>query len=159
MSNLKTLKPFKKGEDPRRNTKGRPKGTSDIRERFEEAVNRKVLVNGEEMDMGTALIMKLITEARNGKTWAFKLFMNYMYGKPTSTCARCARLERKALEEKSSEKTLEQKKQAEEEARVWLAKWKDSNKKTIEKKAQELFKQWKKEYLDDHGYEDDPKIT
>jgi hypothetical protein len=148
MSNLKTLKPFKKGEDPRRNTKGRPKGTSDIRERFEEAVNKKVMFDGEEIDMSMAIMLRLISEARKGSYWAVKLFMKYSYGNPKSTCVRCERLEHEALEEKSSEKTLEQKKQAEEEARAWLAKWKDVDKKATEKKAQKLFEQWKKDYLD-----------
>lgn len=31
MSNIKTLKPFQSGYDPRRNTKGRPKGSKNVR--------------------------------------------------------------------------------------------------------------------------------
>jgi hypothetical protein len=44
MSNLKTLKPFGKGYDPRRNTKGRPVGSkslsTELRELMEQKVNK-----------------------------------------------------------------------------------------------------------------------
>ena len=38
MANPKTLKPFKKGEDPRRNIKGRPKGSKNFKTLFEIAL-------------------------------------------------------------------------------------------------------------------------
>lgn len=97
MSNLKTLKPFKKGEDSRRNLKGRPKGTSDFRERLQQEVNKKVMVNGEEVTLEMALMLNLLIEARKGKFWATKLVMNYLYGKPRSMCPGCER--RRAEEE------------------------------------------------------------
>ena len=36
MSNIKTLKPFKKGKDPRRNLKGRPVGSISITKKIRE---------------------------------------------------------------------------------------------------------------------------
>ncbi len=90
MGNIKTLKPFQKGEDPRRNTKGRPKILGSFRERLREEVNNtKIIVNGEETDLDTALIMRVISDARAGKNWAIKFLFDYLYGKPKAMCPGC----------------------------------------------------------------------
>ena len=122
MSNLKNLKPFKKGEDTRRNTKGRPKGTSDIRERFQEIVNnQKVRLNGKEIPLEQFLMMRIINEARSGKLWAIKLFMDYTYGKPKSICPRC---EQRHSEEYEERENYERRvKEAEEDIRKNEDKW------------------------------------
>ena len=46
MSNIKTLKPFQSGPDPRRNTKGRPKGSRNVRTVIMEILKEKVPFNG-----------------------------------------------------------------------------------------------------------------
>lgn len=114
MSNLKNLKPFKKGKDTRRNTKGRPKGTLDIRERVREAVkNKKEMFNGKEIDMEQAIIMKLLMDARNGKYQQTKLVMDYLYGKPVSVCPRCEQRELGELERQNKDYKLEEERKAE----------------------------------------------
>jgi hypothetical protein len=91
MSNTKTLQPFKAGNDPRRNTKGRPPGMSDFKYKLIQEVQKKVVVNGKKMTVEQELLMRLIMEARKGKMWAYKLYMNYIYGRPSQPCSSCQR--------------------------------------------------------------------
>jgi hypothetical protein len=104
MANIKNLKPFKAGDDPRRNTKGRPKGTLDFRKTYREKVQEKILVNGKRMTIEKALMIKLISMALKGKFQAYKLLMNYLYGKPVSFCPRCRNSDERA--EKLAERKI-----------------------------------------------------
>lgn len=73
MSNPASLKPFKKGEDSRRNVKGRPPSPPDLKELIMQEV-------GEE---GLAKIVRA-AEARalKGDTRAIDLLFNRLYGQP-----------------------------------------------------------------------------
>lgn len=75
------LKPFKKGEDPRRNLKGRPPAIPDL-----EPLLHKVL--GEEKDNKTAMeiiIMALRSKATKGDIRAAEILMDRAYGKAKQT--------------------------------------------------------------------------
>jgi hypothetical protein len=72
------LKPFKKGHDPRRNTKGRPKALPDISQILIEVL-------GEEKDGITALqkiCAAIVKKAATGDVRAADSLMDRAYGKP-----------------------------------------------------------------------------
>lgn len=137
MSNLKTLKPFGKGHDPRRNLRGRPKGkVSSFDEILERELKKNVLLaNGTEVPMDVAIIMRLISDARKGKLYSTKLIFNYLYGKPVNYCPKCdyiaTRSARKQLEEEMGREKAEQMRLEEEkrhlknmkEAEEWMEGW------------------------------------
>lgn len=108
MANLKTLKPFQKGHDPRRNTKGRPISKwARWKDAMEKELKRKVVTpGGSEITAEIAIIMKLIENARKGDLSATKLYFDYRFGKPPTYCARCERRNEQAhtiLEERQRE--------------------------------------------------------
>jgi hypothetical protein len=85
--NIENLKPFKPGEDERRNTAGRPPGTKDRSTIFRKwlEVGAKIvnLETGEEED-GTIedkLAVKVIAEALKGDIQAAKEVLDSVYGK------------------------------------------------------------------------------
>lgn len=140
MANLKTLKPFGKGHDPRRNTKGRPKGkVSSLDQVLEEALKAKVFAYGVEMANEEAIMMRLISDARKGKFYAYKLFMKYRHGNPINFCPNCNYIANKRIRKQIEEaelreiERLEKIKIAHAEAEVdkWIEGWfsKDSKKK------------------------------
>ena len=63
------LKPFQKGHDPRRNTKGRPKTADDLKGLLlsllhEDAIDKNgnvIVINGKKVSMAEALMRKWIT--------------------------------------------------------------------------------------------------
>ena len=66
------------------------------------------MVNGEEVDFDMALIMQLISLARNGNHWATTFLFDRLYGKPKALCPGCR--DRMAEESRSQEeKDLERK--------------------------------------------------
>lgn len=84
MSNIHTLKPFKSGDDPRRNTTGRPKGAknhSTLDRLIIKHLNKKVKVNGVEMIMLDVIAERLIDDAAHGKYRALKLLLDRTEGK------------------------------------------------------------------------------
>lgn len=93
MSNIHTLKPFQKGNDSRRNTKGRPKGAlnrSNLEKLIIKYANKEITVNGEKMTKLEYVARKLIDDMVRGNIRALKLFLNYTEGKP-KTAAQMAR--------------------------------------------------------------------
>lgn len=82
MANPENLIPFKKGDDDRRNLKGRPAIVKDIKaymkERLAEPANP-----GSDVTRLDALMTKLLTMAYGGNLKAMELAMAYGYGKPT----------------------------------------------------------------------------
>jgi hypothetical protein len=80
MANIKNLKPFKKGEDERRNTLGRPKKTllsEAIREQLSEA-----MPNAPERTVAEAIARTLIREAISGNVQAIREIGDRTEGKP-----------------------------------------------------------------------------
>ena len=131
MANIKTLKPFQKGHDPRRNTKGRPKGrVSRLEHLLDKALEEEVSIGNQTVTNEIAIIMKLIDDARKGKLSACKLYFDYRFGKPTNHCPKCdsnvnVRLKKEVAEER--EKLLELKKKADniqtKAIDDWLNEW------------------------------------
>ncbi len=86
MSNLRTLKPFQKGPDSRRNTKGRPIGSYSAVSSFTAAllkeIDREVIVGGKRKTITDLLIRKLVQKALNGNIRAIKYIFEKTDGKP-----------------------------------------------------------------------------
>lgn len=80
MANIKTLKPFKKGKDDRRNTLGRPKKTL-----LSEAIREQIAVTmpgANEQTYAEAIASKLIDLAIAGDVQAIKEIADRTEGKP-----------------------------------------------------------------------------
>jgi len=80
MPNPQNLKPFKKGDDKRRNLDGRPKGKlRDIKEVISNLLtqekNNQQLIDG--------LMTVIVNKALKGDLKATELLLSYTYGKPT----------------------------------------------------------------------------
>lgn len=83
MANLKTLKPFKKGYDERRNYQGRKKGKRNFRTLFWEAIEKIGLerdLKGKDLEI--ELVKRGIIEALKGNYSFWKDIMDRVYGKP-----------------------------------------------------------------------------
>jgi hypothetical protein len=88
MANPKTLKPFQKGYDPRRNLKGRPKGAKSFSTLFEKAVKEinKSLKLGKEPDAVQIEIVKRgIAQALKGNYSFYKDILDRLYGQAKQT--------------------------------------------------------------------------
>jgi hypothetical protein len=82
MSNIKTLKPFQSGPDPRRNTKGRPKGSRNVRTVVTEMLKEKIRFNGKMTRKDKVIIMQLLHKAAKGNLKAADMVMDRVDGKP-----------------------------------------------------------------------------
>lgn len=132
MANLKTLKHFKSGYDPRRNTKGRPPVRWDPwRDALEKELKKRVITpGGSEVTTETAIVMRLIQKALKGDLSAMKLFLDYRFGRPKSQCARCERRDAAILEERRLREDKQRTEDIEKEVDEWMKNWgKDSGKK------------------------------
>jgi hypothetical protein len=80
MANPSSLKPFQKGDDPRRNTKGRPKGSKNMSTLIKEALQRKVS-DGKSLEdhLVDTIIHKAVVK---GDFSTIKLLWAYLDGKP-----------------------------------------------------------------------------
>lgn len=136
MANSKTLKPFKSGYDPRRNTKGRPKGkVSSLEDLLQTELKKETFAYGQIMTQEMAIVMKLIEKARKGETSAFKLFLKYRFGNPAHYCPNCHHVigrrikteaQKKEEAERRRKKKLEEKKKIAEKIKrmkAFQAKW------------------------------------
>jgi DNA-binding ferritin-like protein len=88
MSNLKTLKPFQKGYDPRRNLEGRPKGAQSFRTLFDTAIKEvnKSLKLGKEPDaVLVEIVKKGIAQALKGNYPFYKDILDRLYGQAKQT--------------------------------------------------------------------------
>jgi len=85
MANLSSLKPFKKGDDPRRNLKGRPENSKSAHTRFKEllfeALKRKPFKD-KDKTFEELMVEQGIFYALKGKFSFYKLIMDYKFGKP-----------------------------------------------------------------------------
>jgi hypothetical protein len=82
MGNIKTLKPFQSGYDPRRNTKGRPKGSRNVRTVLREILKEKVLFNGKMTRKDKVMVMQIVRKAAKGNLKAAEMVMDRVDGKP-----------------------------------------------------------------------------
>ncbi len=86
MSNLRTLKPFRKGDDPRRNTKGRPKGSftelNSLTKAIIKEIDREVDLGGEKITVQELIIRKIVQKALRGDVRAVEFLWNRTEGKP-----------------------------------------------------------------------------
>ena len=85
MANPSSLKPFKKGDDPRRNVKGRPNNSKSAHMRFKELlfeVLQKKPFKDKDKTFEDFMIEQLIYQAFKGKFSFYKLLMDYRFGKP-----------------------------------------------------------------------------
>jgi hypothetical protein len=81
MGNIKTLKPFQSGPDPRRNTKGRPKGSRNVRTVIMEVLKEKVLFNGKMTRKDKVIVMQLLRKAAKGNLKAAEIVIDRVDGK------------------------------------------------------------------------------
>ncbi len=81
MGNIKTLKPFQSGPDPRRNTKGRPKGSRNVRTVIMEILKEKVPFNGKMTRKDKVIVMQLLRKAAKGNLDAAEIVMDRVDGK------------------------------------------------------------------------------
>lgn len=81
MGNIKTLKPFEPGYDPRRNTKGRPKGSKNWRTRILRVLRQKVKVGDKMMLVEDVMIEQIFRKAMRGNLKAVKIIIDRIDGK------------------------------------------------------------------------------
>lgn len=81
MRNIKTLKPFQSGPDPRRNTKGRPKGSRNVRTVIMEILKEKVPFNGKMTRKDKVIVMQLLRKAAKGNLKAAEIVIDRVDGK------------------------------------------------------------------------------
>ncbi len=82
MGNIKTLKPFQSGYDSRRNTKGRPKGSRNVRTVLMEILKEKILFKGRMTRKDVIIIKQLLRKAAKGNLKAAEMVMDRVDGKP-----------------------------------------------------------------------------
>jgi hypothetical protein len=83
MANIKSLKPFQSGYDPRRNTNGRPKGSGNITTTLRKMLKRKAAVGDNSFTaLEQAFIDTIIKKAVRGDTKMIRLVWEMCDGKP-----------------------------------------------------------------------------
>jgi len=85
MGNIKTLKPFQSGPDPRRNTKGRPKGSKNWRTLFMKILGKEILVGGKKIRVDEAIVQQLVRKAAKGNLRAAEMVIDRVDGKVPET--------------------------------------------------------------------------
>lgn len=82
MSNPASLKPFQKGDDPRRNMNGRPVGSRNFKTVLMEALEKEVNVGKGKKKLDELLADKIVKMALDGDQRIIKLIWEYRDGKP-----------------------------------------------------------------------------
>ena len=78
MANPQNLKPFKKGTDPRRNTKGRPKILPPLEKLLIEVLGSE----DDRKSQAQAILSTLLARAKKGDVRAAEILLDRAYGKP-----------------------------------------------------------------------------
>lgn len=86
MSNLATLKPFRKGHDPRRNVKGRIQSTKDktLNTYLKEYMTRTVKTSDGKKMVAQLIAERVVNEALKGDLRAIKFLIERIDGKAIS---------------------------------------------------------------------------
>lgn len=82
MSNIASLKPFQSGHDPRRNTKGRPKGSGNISNTVKKLLKKEIGEGKNKKKIEELLIESILKKALKGDIAMIKLIWEYSDGKP-----------------------------------------------------------------------------
>jgi len=80
MSNLESLKPFKKGDDSRRNINGRPKGAKSLITKLREALDR--IHEGTQTRYDELLVKSIVNDAIKEDGQSRRLVLQYLEGMP-----------------------------------------------------------------------------
>jgi hypothetical protein len=78
MANPQNLKPFKKGVDPRRNVKGRPKVLPPLEKLLIEVLGSE----DDQKSQAQAVLNTLLARAKKGDVRAAEILLDRAYGKP-----------------------------------------------------------------------------
>src|SRR5579859_7751500 len=78
MANPQNLKPFKKGVDPRRNVKGRPKVLPPLEKLLIEVLGSE----DDRKSQAQAVLNTLLARAKKGDVRAAEILLDRAYGKP-----------------------------------------------------------------------------
>jgi hypothetical protein len=79
MANIENLKPFKPGNDDRRNLKWAPKKIPALDTLLAEVLGN---TNNEGIEIARAILLALIAKALKGDTKAIEIILDRAYGKP-----------------------------------------------------------------------------
>src|ERR1700722_6073190 len=82
MSNPASLKPFQKGDDPRRNMNGRPPGSRNLKGALMDKLQQEVSVGGDKKKLEDLLADKIVKMALDGDQRMIKMIWEYRDGKP-----------------------------------------------------------------------------
>lgn len=82
MSNPNTLKPFRSGYDPRRNLKGRPVGSKNMKTIIMEVLEQQVGEGKNRKTLEKLLVERIIQLALKGDRQMIKMIWEYRDGKP-----------------------------------------------------------------------------
>lgn len=82
MSNPNTLKPFRSGYDPRRNLKGRPVGSKNMKTIIMEVLQQQVGEGKNRKTLEKLLVERIIQLALKGDRQMIKMIWEYRDGKP-----------------------------------------------------------------------------
>lgn len=83
MSNLATLKPFKKGKDPRRNIEGKKKGTVSLITKLREALDH--IHDGTQKPYHELLVASILKDGIKTDGQSRRLLLQYLEGMPKET--------------------------------------------------------------------------
>ena len=81
MSNIKSLKPFQEGYDPRRNTNGRPKGSKNWRTLLMRALGKKIVIDGRKIRIDELMVERIVRMASKGNLRAAKIVIDRVDGR------------------------------------------------------------------------------
>lgn len=81
MGNIKTLKPFQSGPDPRRNAKGRPKGSRNVRTVLMEILKETVRFEGKMTRKDVVIVKQLLKKAARGNLNAAEIVIDRTDGR------------------------------------------------------------------------------
>ena len=89
---IENLKPFKKGDDPRRNRNGRPKSFDALRKLAQQIATEDVKQNGQPLIIDDhkvtviEAVMRALASSKNPRDR--ELFLKYAYGAPPTAAHR-----------------------------------------------------------------------
>lgn len=108
MANKASLKPFKKGKDPRRNLKGRPVGSKDFKTLYREAIIKLAKADDKDpLEYEMEIVAKGLALARKGDHRFYKDTLDRLHGKAKETHKLEGSFDIKALNKAKKKKLQE----------------------------------------------------